>query len=202
MAKSPMQSAIQSDTDNAPTTAPVVITSLSYFTKNAPSVLLAQLDGAESRTVFGETVVVFPNELLNATSEELEAFVQKKANAILFGGISLSNGQIMSVEAASKWYCTTISRGNDVAKKHSKEMFYEDAAVVKARYAGMVNFNELTKDGGANSGLCLVSAADYAKAAEIQAFFSNNAMNLSRGDYLVNGVGSIWSINKYGIILS
>ena len=202
MANTPMQSVIQSDTDNAPTTAPVVITPLSYFTNNAIGVLTAQLDGAESRKVFGQTIVVLPENLLDATSEQLEEVVMAKAKAILFGSLTLSNGDVMSVEAASKWYATTIQRGNDMAKDYAKEVFYTDLAVVKERYADFVNFNELNADGGLNAKLCLVSKSDYAKAEEIQAFFADNCLNLSRGVYLERGTGSIWSIAKQGIILS
>jgi len=207
MAKSPMQSAIQSDTDNAPTTASVVITPLSYFRKESVSVLLAQLDGAESRTVHGETIVVFPNELLNATSDELEALVQDKAKAILFGSISLSNGESLTVEAAAKWFCTTLLRGYSMARDYSKDIHAAgtnptSVMEVVTRYSGFKNFNELNDDDGANAGLALVSSADYAKAEEIQAFFKDNALNRSRGDYLASGVGSIWSIHKQGIILS
>jgi hypothetical protein len=201
MANTPMQSVRQSDTDNAPTTAPVVITPLSYFRKDSVSVLLAQLDGAESRTVFGKTVVVFPNELLNATSEELEDVLQEKAKAILFGTLTV-NGVTMTVETAAKWYCTTISNGNKDAKQYAKEVFYRPIAEVQATYANYVNFNELNLDGGEKAYLCLVSKEDYAKAEEIQAFFANNGLNLSRGDYLSNGTGSVWTINKYGIVLS
>jgi hypothetical protein len=202
-----MQSAIQSDTDNAPTTASVVITALSYFREDAINVLLAQLDGAESRTVFGKTIVVFPNELLNLTSEELEARLQAKAKAILFGDISLSNGQVMSVEDASKWFCQTLLNGYKMARDYGKEIHAagtNPTAVMQVvtRYSGFKNFNELNDDDGANAGLALVSSADYAKAEEIQAFFKDNAMNRSRGDYLASGTGSIWSIHKQGIILS
>jgi hypothetical protein len=195
-----MQSVRQSDTDNAPTTAPVVITPLSYFRKDSVSVLLAQLDGAESRTVFGQTVVVFPNELLNATSEELEDVLQDKAKAILFGTLTV-NGVTMTVETAAKWYCNAISNGNKDADKYAKEVYYRPLEEVKATWANHVNFNELNLDGGKKAGLCLVSKEDYAKAEEIQAWFANNGLNLSRGDYLSNGQGTIWTINKFGIIL-
>lgn len=207
MAKSPMQSVIQSDTDNAPTTAPVVITPLSYFRKDSVGVLLAQLDGAESRTVFGQTVVVFPNELLDATSEQLEDVLQDKAKAILFSSIPLSNGESMTVEAAAKWFCTTLLRGYTTAREYTKEIYAAGAnptAVMEVvtRYANFANFSELNDDNGEKASLSLVSKEEYVKAEEIQAFFVNNGLNRSRNDYLSVGTGSIWSMHKQGIVLS
>lgn len=207
MANTPTQSVIQSDTDNAPTTAPVVITPMSYFRKDAIGILASRLDGAESRTVFGQTFVVFPNELLNASSEELEDVLQEKAKAILFGSISLSNGETITVVEASKWFCTTLLRGYEMTRGYGKEIFAAGnnptaVMAVVNRYAEFKNFNELNDNDGATAGLALVSKADYAKAGEIQAFFVDNGLNRSRGDYLASGTGSIWTLHKQGVILS
>jgi hypothetical protein len=206
MAKSAIATANQSATDNATTTAPVVIiTPMSYFTKNAPSVMMSQLDGAESRTVFGQTIVVFPNEGFDYTNEQLEDKLQEKAKAILFGDISLaSTGETLSVVAASKWFCETLKRGYELERKYAPEIHKagtNPAEVMKVvqRYAEFVNFNDLNDSDTAR--LSLVSKADYAKAEEIQAFFKDNCLNLSRGEYLVRGTGSIWSIHEKGIVL-